>query len=310
MDYVLGRQLHRKRPAGLGLGAVGLVHGPIPNGGKQPAVCRKVAEQQAVVRHHDVRLLRTATRAVDKARRSEVRALAPQAIVACRGDGAARQQAIIYLEAVHVVVARLLHERQQSGQRRSLRLLLSRHQAHMVFLAQDAFYLPEARIMRETLERRERQGTAFRPQLGQSLCQSRQLMVHQLVKQRVRFRGNADCDVVRLSRQRRGHQVRHGFPHACSRFDHEILRRCERAPHRLGHGRLLRARLEPLVQRADKPSLRKRLDYDGVAWKHEFALRIGRYVVRIHLRGALRFGQADPPERFEREPPCGVGCFT
>ena len=94
--------------AGFGFGSVSLVDHPVTYRRQQPPVGSQVAEQQAVVRYHDIRAFGAAAGAVHETRRAEIGTLTAQAVMAGRGDGETRERAVVYLQAVHVVVLGLL----------------------------------------------------------------------------------------------------------------------------------------------------------------------------------------------------------
>lgn len=92
-----------------------------------------------------------AARTVDEAGRAEERAFATQAIVARGGDHPARQRAVVDLQAVDVVVSRLLNEGKQGGKGRSLRFLLLPHGAHAGAFHNEALHLVQTGIMENPL---------------------------------------------------------------------------------------------------------------------------------------------------------------
>ncbi len=98
--------------------------------------------------------------------------------------------------------------------------------------------------MGKTLQRGEGHFRRFRIDRLHGRRQRRQLFVHQLVQQRVGFRGHPHCDVVVAGHRCGGQQIGHGFPHARARFHYQIRALVKGRPHRLGHLLLLGARLE------------------------------------------------------------------
>ena len=225
---------------------MGLVDHPVADGRQQASIGGQVAEQQAVVRHHHVGFFRAPTRAMHEARRPEVRALAAQAVMACRGDGTAGQHAVVDLKAVHVVVFRLLDERKQGCQGGSLGVFLARHFAHAGAFGHQAVDAAQAGVVREALQRGIRQS-------AERLRRARQLVVDQLVQQGVRLGRHAHGDVVGARDQGGRHQVGHGLAHARARFHHEVLGGGEGGTHGLGHDGLLHAWLEVRVQAPTRP---------------------------------------------------------
>jgi hypothetical protein len=131
-----------ERAASLGLRAVGLVHRPIADRRQQTTVRNKVAKQETVVRHHHVGGLGAAARAMDEARHAEIRALPTEAIMAGRRHHPPRQHTVIDLEAVHVVVFRLLDKGQQGRERRGLGLLLAGNHPHMIAIPNKTIDFP------------------------------------------------------------------------------------------------------------------------------------------------------------------------
>ena len=83
-----------------------------------------------MIGNDDIGGLGLAARTVNEAGRAEKRTFAAQAIVARGGDHPARQRAVVDLQAVDVVVSRLLNKGKQGGKGRCLRFLLLAHGAH------------------------------------------------------------------------------------------------------------------------------------------------------------------------------------
>ena len=74
-----------------------------------------------MIGNDDIGGLGLAARTVNEAGRAEEWAFTAQAIVARGGDHPARQRAVVDLQAVDVVVGRLLNKGKQGGKGRSLR---------------------------------------------------------------------------------------------------------------------------------------------------------------------------------------------
>ena len=203
------------------------------------------------------------------------RALPTQTIVARGRHQIPRYSTVVDLQRVHVVIARLLDEGKQAGDRRRLRHFLSSDLAHARAGGGKVGHAAQAQVVREPFERRVRQRTAAL--VLQCLGKQRKLLVHQLVQQRVRFRGDADRDVIALRHERCRDQVRHGLPDARSRLYDQILRRTERRTHAFGHGGLLRALFVAVIQTSHKPVGRERRSHFLGGRDGEGAFRVGLY---------------------------------
>ena len=118
-------------------------------------------------------------------------------------------------------------------------------------LGHQVINLAKARIMSESLQRCI--GNA------QRLGKQGQLLMHQLIKQCVGFRGNANRDAILLGGERQGDQICHRFANAGARLNGEVARRCQGMVHRHSHFALLFARLVFLIQLAQQAFRRERL---------------------------------------------------
>ncbi len=110
---------------------MGLIHHPIANGRQQASLSSHVAEEQALVRDHDVRRFRQLASTEHEARLSIERTLPPQALVTGGGYGAPRQRTEIDLQGIHVIAAGLLDEGEHPCDGRRLGLLLVHHHPHL-----------------------------------------------------------------------------------------------------------------------------------------------------------------------------------
>ena len=271
-------QLKGKCAPCLAFGAVGLIHHPIADGREQASVGGKIAEQEAMVGNDDIGGLGLAARTVDEAGRAEERAFATQAIVARGGDHPARQRAVVDLQAVDVVVSRLLNEGKQGGKGRSLRFLLLPHGAHAGAFHNEALHLVQTGIMGEPLE-------SSIGEVGTELLRkSGKLMIDQLVEESVRLSSYADINTVISGNDGRRQKIGHGFAHACSCLHHKIARSGKRIAHCLGHSHLLAALLVLFVQGTYYALSGERLGHSIGRGEQERSPWIGGDFIGIHER--------------------------
>ena len=101
---ILSIKLDGKSTARLAFGTMGLIDRPVANRRQQAAISGHVAEQQAMIGNQDIRSFGTLARPVDEAQVAEERTLAAQAFLAARRDHLSRQQAIVKLQSVDIVV--------------------------------------------------------------------------------------------------------------------------------------------------------------------------------------------------------------
>ena len=163
---------------------------------KKAIVGSSIAEQQRMVRDHDICRLGKATCAMHKARRSVEGTFAAQAVMARSCHCTSRHHAIVHLQAVHIVVIGLIDERQQGSKRRSLGIFRALDVDHFDALFDEAVNLSQARVMGKTLQRGVRDVT-------KRLGKRRTLMIDQLVEQSICLCRNADSDIVRLCHENR-----------------------------------------------------------------------------------------------------------
>ena len=271
-------QLKGKCAPCLAFGAVGLIHHPIADGREQASVGGKIAEQEAMVGNDDIGGLGLAARTVDEAGRAAERAFATQAIVARGGDHPARQRAIVDLQAVDVVVSRLLNEGKQGGKGRSLRFLLLPHGAHAGAFHNEALHLVQTGIVGEPLE-------SSIGEVGTELLRkSGKLMIDQLVEESVRLSSYADINTVISGNDGRRQKIGHGFAHACSCLHHKIARSGKRIAHCLGHSHLLAALLVLFVQGTYYALSGERLGHSIGRGEQERSPWIGGDFIGIHER--------------------------
>ena len=322
---ILGRQGQREGAAGFDFGSMSLVNHPVAYRRQQPPVGSQVAEQQAVVRYHDIRALGAAAGAVHETRRAEIGTLTAQAVMAGRGDGETRERAVVYLQAVHVVVLGLLDVREQRSERRCLRLLLAGNEAHARSFDGQAVDLPQTWVMGESLERGigepfsaltrgisiiARSIPTGDPRLGKRGTQRRQLMVNKLVEQGVGLRRNTHGDIVLAGRQRCRNQVRHRLSHTRTGLHHEVFGSGESGTHGLGHCQLLGARLEVAIESSHQPFGGESGSDLLVRGECQIAEGVGRYGIGIRLRLAVELRHTFTAQGAQREAlACCLGCW-
>ena len=231
-----------------------------------------------MIGNDDIGGLGLAARTVNEAGRAEEWAFTAQAIVARGGDHPARQRAVVDLQAVDVVVSRLLNEGKQGGKGRSLRFLLLPHGAHAGAFHNEALHLVQTGIMGEPLE-------SSIGEVGTELLRkSGKLMIDQLVEESVRLSSYADINTVISGNDGRRQKIGHGFTHACSCLHHKIARSGKRVAHRLGHSHLLAALLVLFVQGAYYALGGERLGHSIGRGEQEGSPWIGGDFIGIHER--------------------------
>ena len=298
---ILSIKLDGESTARLAFGTMGLIDSPVANRRQQTAVGSHVAEQQAMIGNQDVGSFGTLARPVDEAQVTEERALAAQAFLAARRDHLSRQQAIVKLQTVDIVVFRLLDKRKQRRHRRGLRQLFALNLLHCSAIIHHAANLTKARIVGKSLQRRTRQRLCIGIGCAQRLRKRGNLFEHQLIEQSVRFGCHANGDAVSLRGKRQRNQIRHGFTDAGSGFNHKIIPRSERITYRSAHISLLGARLVILIQVAHKTFLAEGLgNLLGRGILHA-AHRIGGNHIRINLRPVLDLAKAITTNGLQRE---------
>ena len=208
---------------------------------KKAIIGGRIAEQQRVVRYHNICRLRKTTRTVNKARRSVEGTFATETIMTCSGHRTAGHHAIVHLQAVHIVVIGLINERQQGSQRRSLGVLRTLDVDHFDALFDEAVDFSQARVMGKTLQRGIRD-------IAKRLGKRRKLMIDQLVEQSVCLCRNADSDIVRLCHENRRNQIRHRLSNAGTRLNYEVLGYFERRTNFLSHRELLFTGLKIVIE--------------------------------------------------------------
>ena len=226
---------------------MGLIYRPIANRRQQTAIGGHIAEQQAMIGNQNVRRFSALARPMNEAQVAEERAFATQAFLAARRDDLSRQQSIIELQTIDVVVFGLLDKRKQRRHCRSLRQLLTLNLFHCSAIIDHVANLAKARIVSKALQRRTGQRLGIGVGCAQRLRKRGNLLEHQLIKQGVRLGCHADGDAVPLCDQRQRNQICHRFTDAGSSLNHKILTRSECITHRSAHIPLLGARLVILI---------------------------------------------------------------
>ena len=240
-NNILRCDFQREGAASFRLGTVSLIEDPMANRWKKAIIGGRIAEQQRVVRYHNICRLRKTTRTVNKARRSVEGTFATETIMTCSGHRTAGHHAIVHLQAVHIVVIGLINERQQGSQRRSLGVLRTLDVDHFDALFDEAVDFSQARVMGKTLQRGIRD-------IAKRLGKRRKLMIDQLVEQSVCLCRNADSDIVRLCHENRRNQIRHRLSNAGTRLNYEVLGCFERRTNFLSHRELLFTGLKIVIE--------------------------------------------------------------
>ena len=245
----LGRA-HRELLARLALGGVRLVDDPVPDRRQDPAHRHDVAEEQRVVRHDDVRTRGAPAYAVQVAQVRVVAAALARAVGLTGLHRPAHVASPVQVHAVQVAPGALARPRQQHRRRGDLVAI-----GAVLELAREPLELAQAQVVVVALERHVAQLAAER------FVQPRQLVVDELVHQRVGLGRHAHAHPVLRREQRRGHEVGHGLAHAGAGLDREVRAGVERGQDRARHLDLLGALLEARVHLARKPACRE-LDGD------------------------------------------------
>ena len=300
-EDILGIEFNGESTARFAFGTMGLIDRPVANRRQQTTVGSHVAKQQAMIGNQDIRSFGTLARPMDEAQVTEERALAAQTFLAARRDHLSRQQTIIKLQAVDIVIFRLLDKRKQRRHSRGLRQLFALNLLHRSAVIHHAANLAKTRIVGEALQRRTRQRLCVGIGCAQRLRKSGNLFEYQLIKQSIRFGCHTDGNAVPLRGKRQRNQIRHGFTDAGSSFNHKIVPRSECITYRSAHISLLGARLIILVQVAHKTLLAEGLgNLLGSGVLHT-AHRIGGNRIRINLRPVFNLAKAIATNGLQRE---------
>ncbi len=169
---------------------MGLIHDPIADRGQQSSVGRKIAKQQAMVGHYDIRRLSPTAGTMHETGRAEEGTFSTQAVMAGRRNSPTREQPEVNLQVVHIIVSRLVDKGQKAGKSGGLMLLVLANRTHPRTFHNRTLNLVQARIVGETFER------CIGKRRAESLLQGRQLVIHQLIEQGVGLGSHTDVDLV------------------------------------------------------------------------------------------------------------------
>ena len=239
--------------ARLALRRVRLVDDPVPDRRQDPALRDHVAKEQRVVGHDHVRTGGAPADAVHVAEVGvEPAALAGAVSLRCRDGRADFSAAPMQVDRVEITPRRLRRPRVERRDRRQAILV-----GALLEFAREPLELSQTRIVVVALER----GVPQPPAEGD--VELGQLVVDELVHERVGLGRDTDAHVVLERVERSRHQVCDRLADPGPRLDRGVRPRAKRLEHRSGHLELLGPRLVALVHPPGDPAFRELAEHLG-----------------------------------------------